>query len=137
MTICGIEITDNARPVQSHPFSGPTAFLPGNEGDGLHAREMAVCDEIVYIPHYGAGTASLNVTVASSIIFHHFATWAGYAERQREGHKFVVAERQVKSGAETEEDRELQRARAKAREALEAEADTALSEGGMGAIFGD
>lgn len=33
---------------------------------------------------YGAGTASLNVAVAASIILHHFAHWAGYPERQRE-----------------------------------------------------
>lgn len=33
---------------------------------------------------YGAGTASLNVAVAASIILHHFANWAGYPERQRE-----------------------------------------------------
>lgn len=135
VTICGIEIDERARAVQTHPFHGPTAFLPGNEGDGLHAREMAICDEFVYIPHYGAGTASLNVTVASSIIFHHFATWAGYAERERAGHKFVVAERQVKAGAETTEDLELQRERAQAREAFEAELDNAFDEAGMGAIF--
>jgi hypothetical protein len=36
------------------------------------------------------GTASLNVTVAASIILHHFAVWAAYPERQREGAKFIV-----------------------------------------------
>jgi hypothetical protein len=29
--IIGVEIMDNAQPVQSHPFSGPTAFMIGNE----------------------------------------------------------------------------------------------------------
>jgi hypothetical protein len=47
----------------------------------------------VYIPQHGPGTASLNVTVAASIVLHHFATWAGYQEREREGAKFVVAPR--------------------------------------------
>ena len=30
--IVGIEIMDEAVPVHTHPFSGPTAFLLGNEG---------------------------------------------------------------------------------------------------------
>ena len=31
-----------------------------------------MCDFFVYIPQYGGGTASLNVTVAASIVLHHF-----------------------------------------------------------------
>jgi hypothetical protein len=51
---------------------------------------MRLCDGFVYIPQHGPGTASLNVTVAASIVLHHFAVWAQYLERQREGAKFVV-----------------------------------------------
>nr|XP_043613003.1 putative TrmH family tRNA/rRNA methyltransferase [Erigeron canadensis] len=91
--ICGVEITDNATAVNGHPFKKSTAFLLGNEGSGLSAKECEVCDYFVYIPQYGCGTASLNVTVAASIILHHFAVWAGFPERTREGNKFVVAER--------------------------------------------
>ncbi|KDD72967.1 hypothetical protein H632_c2682p0 [Helicosporidium sp. ATCC 50920] len=54
---------------------------------------MRNCDAFTYIPQYGRGTASLNVAVATSIVLQHFATWAGYAEREREGFKFVVADR--------------------------------------------
>ncbi|XP_010649832.1 uncharacterized protein LOC100252797 isoform X2 [Vitis vinifera] len=71
--ICGVEITDNAVAVNQHPFKRSTAFLLGNE--------------------YGGGTASLNVTVAASIVLHHFGVWAGFSERIRDGNKFVVAER--------------------------------------------
>lgn len=39
------------------------------------------------------GTASLNVCVAASIVFHHFALWAGYPEHPRVGEKFVVQPR--------------------------------------------
>eukprot|EP00898_Chlorokybus_atmophyticus_P006855 jgi/Chlat1/7170/Chrsp57S06840 len=92
-TICGIEIVDSARPVQEHPFQGSTAFLLGNEGSGLSSKQMAICDEFVYIQQYGSGTASLNVAVAASIVFHHFALWAGFQERQRQGNKFVVGSR--------------------------------------------
>ena len=42
-------------------------------------------------PQYGAGTASLNVTVAASIVLQHFAVWAQLPrERPREGAKFDV-----------------------------------------------
>ncbi|CAN6551480.1 unnamed protein product [Malus baccata var. baccata] len=74
--ICGVEITDNALPVNHHPFTKSTAFLLGNE--------------------YGGGTASLNVTVAASIVLHQFGVWAGFPERTREGNKFIVAEKPVK-----------------------------------------
>ncbi|KAI3898303.1 hypothetical protein MKX03_036011 [Papaver bracteatum] len=49
---------------------------------------------------YGCGTASLNVTVAASIVLHHFGVWAGFSERTRDGNKFVVAERPAKQGKE-------------------------------------
>jgi len=62
------------------PFSsitGPTAFMLGNEGQGLSTKQMSLCDRFVYIPQHGCGTASLNVAVACSIVLHHFALWAG------------------------------------------------------------
>ncbi|KAI4345523.1 hypothetical protein L6164_012637 [Bauhinia variegata] len=101
--ICGVEITDDAQPVNQHPFKKSTAFLLGNEGTGLSAKECEICDFFVYIPQYGSGTASLNVTVAASIVLHHFG---GFSERSRDGNKFVVAERpakQVRYCTETEE----------------------------------
>jgi hypothetical protein len=70
--------------VQAHPFRGPTAFIAGNEGFGLPAEHQALCDHFVYIPQYSEGTASLNVTVATSIVMHHFAVWARYAEAPRD-----------------------------------------------------
>ncbi|KAK9288886.1 hypothetical protein L1049_017353 [Liquidambar formosana] len=94
--ICGVEIADGAVAVNEHPFKKSTAFLLGNEGTGLSAKECEICDFFVYIPQYGCGTASLNVTVAASIVLHHFGVWAGFSERTRDGNKFVVAERPVK-----------------------------------------
>ena len=143
----GVEIDPAAAPVQHHPFRGNTAFMLGNEGQGMSDKQMRLCDAFVYIPQHGAGTASLNVTVAggvcgvavwgspaalwitsrhacghraptcmeqaplnqcpampcpraggclppaASIVLHHFAIWAGFAERGRSGAKFVVGER--------------------------------------------
>lgn len=97
--ICGVEITDGAFSITDHPFKKSTAFLLGNEGTGLSAKECEICDFFVYIPQYGGGTASLNVTVAASIVLHHFGVWAGFSERIRDGNKFVVSERISKLGS--------------------------------------
>lgn len=60
---------------------------------------MKLCDRFVYIPQYGAGTASLNVAVAASIVLHHYAVWAGHPERSRQGYKYDVAERPQRTTA--------------------------------------
>ncbi|XP_024539040.1 uncharacterized protein LOC9653118 isoform X1 [Selaginella moellendorffii] len=91
--ICGVEITEGAVAVHKHPFQRSTAFLLGNEGTGLSPKEMEICDFFTYIPQVGCGTASLNVTVAASIVLHHFSVWAGFPERERDGQKFIVADR--------------------------------------------
>lgn len=97
--IIGVEITDSAKPVQSCPWSGPVGFMLGNEGQGLSERQMKLCDSFVYIPQYGAGTASLNVAVAASIVLHHYAVWSGHPERSRHGYKYDVAERPQRTTA--------------------------------------
>ncbi|CAN6913103.1 unnamed protein product [Brassica oleracea] len=96
--ICGVEIADGASAVNEHPFKRSTAFLLGNERSGLSAKEYEICDFFVYIPQYGCGTASLNVTVAASIVLHHFGVWAGFSERVRDGSKFIVADRPLRQG---------------------------------------
>jgi tRNA C32,U32 (ribose-2'-O)-methylase TrmJ len=127
VTICGIEITPDAAPVQRHPFRGPTAFVAGAEGGGLPDAHKALCDHFVYIPQHGNGTASLNVTVATSIVLHHFAVWAGYPELAREAdkEKFVVVPPPQKHGATTAADRAKQAARAAQRAAAPACEDAA------------
>lgn len=87
--VCGVEIVPEARSVWDSPFTGSTAFLMGNEGSGLSAAEREVCDWFVYIPQYESNTESLNVSVAGSIILHHFAHWACRTESLREGEKFA------------------------------------------------
>jgi tRNA G18 (ribose-2'-O)-methylase SpoU len=90
--ILGVEIRDDAKKVQDNPFWPRTAIVLGNEGDGLNAQIAAECDGFVYIPHYGHGTASLNVAVAGSIILQYYSSWAALAETRRSGEKFVVDE---------------------------------------------
>mmetsp|Transcript_1454 Transcript_1454/g.1733 ORF Transcript_1454/g.1733 Transcript_1454/m.1733 type:complete len:228 (+) Transcript_1454:324-1007(+) len=115
--ICGVEIRNDALNIVSRPFEGNTAFILGNEGHGLTQKQADVCDFFVYIPHYGNGTASLNVTVAASIIFHHFAEWAGYVERPREGEKYVVDAPPQKRGISDAEDRRIHALREQRRNA--------------------
>ena len=130
--IVGVEITDAAHAVNTHPFHGNTAFMLGNEvwhvhtsspqclfctsislallvlpvsaghpktrlvvgcmqGTGLSQQQLELCDSFVYIPQHGQGTASLNVTVAASIVLHQFSVWACYPESSRHGGKYDVA----------------------------------------------
>jgi len=93
--VVGVEIDPSATPVHTHAaFQGPTAFMLGNEGQGLSAKQLRLCDGgLVYIAQHGPGTASLNVTVAASIVLHQFSVWARYPERARRDQKFVVAPR--------------------------------------------
>eukprot|EP00924_Labyrinthula_sp_SR-Ha-C_P005169 snap_masked-scaffold_1-processed-gene-23.53-mRNA-1 protein AED:0.02 eAED:0.02 QI:0/-1/0/1/-1/1/1/0/213 len=91
-SIVGIEIHPKSKSILESPFEEgkDVAFMLGNEGTGLNQKQKEACDYFVYIPHYGNGTASLNVTVAGSIILHHFANFAGYQEIQRKDEKYVV-----------------------------------------------
>ena len=87
-TLCGVEICETAKRVQDHPFRGTTAFLMGNEGQGLTDAQMAACDQFVYIPQHSDATASLNVNAACAVVLHHFALWASLPEAPREGYKY-------------------------------------------------
>ncbi|EUD66178.1 hypothetical protein C922_03373 [Plasmodium inui San Antonio 1] len=87
----GCEITGSAVPVTRRPFvHKDTAFLFGNEGTGINDETLSYCDKIIYIPQYGNGTCSLNVSVSCAIILHHFAVWADYPEVGISGKKFVL-----------------------------------------------
>jgi tRNA G18 (ribose-2'-O)-methylase SpoU len=127
--VCGVEIHPDAVAVDSTsraPFRpGSTALLLGCEGDGLSEQQMALCDHFVYIPHYGNGTASLNVAIAGSIVMHRFASWAQFQERSRDpecAHKFLV-DRGVLIEKQTAEGDVIRRERARAREQFDNDND--------------
>jgi tRNA G18 (ribose-2'-O)-methylase SpoU len=73
--LVGVEIHKDAQSIEHFFDSIDTAFLMGNEGQGLNDKQMNSCDAFVRIPQYGSGTASLNVYVASSIILHRYHHW--------------------------------------------------------------
>ena len=73
------------------PLSKTRLVIGCMQGTGLSQQQLKLCDSFVYIPQYGQGTASLNVTIAASIVLHQFAVWAGYPESSRHGAKYDVA----------------------------------------------
>ena len=89
--ICGVEITPTSESVVGHPFGGTTAFLMGNEGQGLTPPQLEACEQFVYIPQHSDATASLNVNAACAVVLHHFAMWAALPEAPRDGYKYVLA----------------------------------------------
>ena len=66
---------ESFRSILENPFEQSIALMPGNEGTGLSSRQKSVVDYFVYIPQYGHGTASLNVTVASTMVMHRYTSW--------------------------------------------------------------
>ena len=74
--IVGVEIDEAAKDLEDEPFEGDTAFMMGNEGQGMNEKQVRLCDGFVRIAQYGGGTASLNVSVAASIVLHRFHHWA-------------------------------------------------------------
>lgn len=88
-SLVGVEINPTSQPVTNQPFNGSTAFLMGNEGEGLIAKQIAMCDALVYIPQYG-DAVSLNVNVAAGIVLHQFAHWAGFPEARRQDNKYAT-----------------------------------------------
>jgi tRNA C32,U32 (ribose-2'-O)-methylase TrmJ len=131
--ILGVEIVDGAVPVDTHPFSGPTAFICGNEGDGLSDAQKAICDGFVYIKQHGPGTASLNVAVAASLVMHHFSLWANYPTRKRVGEKYLVEAqkptRTHKRGMVGEDPETVRRRRAAKREEIARNEEEAEGQG--------
>lgn len=94
----GCEITNQSIPITKHPFvkNKDTAFLFGNEGTGISEQIIKMCDQIIYIPQYGNGIASLNVSVSCAIILQSFAVWSDYIEVDIKGNKFIIQERENK-----------------------------------------
>ena len=87
-SITGIEISQQSVKIEQHPFTGNTAFLPGNEGTGLTEKQRKLCDQLVYIGQFGNG-ASLNVNVAAGIVLHHYSIWANFETNDIESYKFI------------------------------------------------
>lgn len=87
--ITAVEITPTAQSINSVNFRQNTVFVMGNEGVGLPAVALALCDSCVYIPQFGEG-ASINVNVACGVVLNTFMAQAGRVENTMAGEKFVA-----------------------------------------------
>mmetsp|Transcript_55470 Transcript_55470/g.109977 ORF Transcript_55470/g.109977 Transcript_55470/m.109977 type:complete len:214 (+) Transcript_55470:177-818(+) len=104
--ILGVEIDDHALPISSYdrdtgfvlfPFKGPSAFVLGNEGEGLSPSFRKICDSLVYIPQVRGGhgdgsnygSASLNVACAAAVVLQTYMLWAGFNQASMVGEKFI------------------------------------------------
>lgn len=74
--ILGVEIDPSSINLENEPFTNSTAFMMGNEGQGMTHKQMSVCDGFVRISQFGGGTASLNVSVAAGLVLHRFFHWS-------------------------------------------------------------
>lgn len=60
-------------PLASFTFNGPTAFIMGNEGEGVPKQLLALCDTRIDIP-LSARVESLNVAAATSATLSYWST---------------------------------------------------------------
>lgn len=81
--LVGVEIHAEAKTIADFFDDVDTAFLMGNEGTGIHEKQMKACDAFVKIPQYGVGTASLNVYVSASIVLHRYYHWSRLNQNQK------------------------------------------------------
>jgi tRNA (guanosine-2'-O-)-methyltransferase len=64
--IVGVELTDDAVPLDRVTVDGPVALVLGHEDRGLSPAALAACDEVGFIPQLGK-VGSLNVATAAAI----------------------------------------------------------------------
>lgn len=135
--LVGVEIDKRSIPVRQMKATCDTVFLLGNEGTGMPKSLSDACDELVYIPQYGTGTASLNVAVACGIVLSCWAEAADYCQSSSTDHKYDVGDGRQRSeglrfrhglawvGEGCDADVRIEREQAAAtREAAAADADT-------------
>lgn len=68
-TVFAVDNIDEYNPKNIWDIDLPikSAFVFGNEGDGLSANSIKLCDDMVYIAQYGS-VRSLNVACAAAVI---------------------------------------------------------------------
>ncbi len=67
--IVGLEGSQEAKPVQEVPLTGPLAIVVGSEGEGMRSLVRQKCDFLLSLPMRGK-IESLNAAVAGSIVFY-------------------------------------------------------------------
>jgi tRNA G18 (ribose-2'-O)-methylase SpoU len=75
--LIAVEIGEEAQNVMSNTLftMERIAFMLGNEGSGLNRTQREAANGFIYIPQYGNGTASLNVSVAAAVMLNRYYLW--------------------------------------------------------------
>lgn len=88
--IAAVEISEASQSINTVRFSCNTAFILGNEGQGIPAAVLALSDYCVYIPQYGNG-ASVNVNVACGVVLNTFMAQSDNTPNTIERNKFLAS----------------------------------------------
>ena len=64
--LIGVELTDDAIPIETFEHPRQAVYLLGNEQSGLSERVLSLCNSVIKLP----GNFSLNVAVAGSIVIY-------------------------------------------------------------------
>ncbi len=67
--VVGLEGSEEARPIEEVPLTGPLALVVGNEGEGMRLLVRESCDFLLKLPMHGR-IESLNAAVAGSIVIY-------------------------------------------------------------------
>lgn len=67
--VVGLEGSEEARPLEEVPLTGPLALVVGNEGEGMRLLVRESCDFLLKLPMRGR-IESLNAAVAGSIVIY-------------------------------------------------------------------
>jgi tRNA (guanosine-2'-O-)-methyltransferase len=66
LTVVGVELTDDATPIQDADLPTDLCLAIGHEDRGLSSSLLAVLEQVVYVPQVGR-VGSLNVATAAAI----------------------------------------------------------------------
>ncbi|HET8618357.1 MAG TPA: TrmH family RNA methyltransferase, partial [Acidimicrobiales bacterium] len=84
--IVGVELTDDAVPLDRVALDGPVALALGHEDRGLSPAALGACDAVAFIPQLGR-VGSLNVATAAAIALYEVRRrgWAANPGEATEG----------------------------------------------------
>ena len=88
--IAAVEISPSSQSINQMQFDDNTAFILGNEGQGIPAAVLALSEFCVHIPQYGNG-ASVNVNVACGVVLNAFMAQSDTPANTIERNKFVAS----------------------------------------------
>ncbi|OQR92375.1 hypothetical protein THRCLA_08720 [Thraustotheca clavata] len=123
MTILGLQSYRHPTPspsIDDMVFTGPTAFILGNEGGGLSEDQRSICTGFVHVVHYPLPVQTtpfdLDLTVQLAIVLQTYTcTTKAYTERSMEDTstrgKFQLSERIATSAQSTSEKTQIARQR--------------------------